>query len=242
MLIYIFLLLCITVPFYSLFGSTNLISGRFYHLGWLEPLGFSPCSINPSCSFASLLSQEFSCYYLFGWYPSLGVLERELDPSCTLYWFVLDYISFFQAQTVSHTAIFYLILFCGYSGHVCLFTFWQTYSDPAVGPCFLLRQPLTFCQVMSLLGKTIFCANGHVQLHCCAISFSTICWRFTILLPIISVFFFLSLPALLMLCPIIGPFIFMVLGFPFPFMEPGLVLCEDAYCLAGTPGCCTCAA
>ena len=52
MLIYVFLLLGIIVILYSLFGTTCLISRRFYILGWPQPPGFSQPSLNLSCSFA----------------------------------------------------------------------------------------------------------------------------------------------------------------------------------------------
>ena len=41
MLIYIFLMLSIIVISYDLFGTMCLINGRFYLLGWPQPLGFS---------------------------------------------------------------------------------------------------------------------------------------------------------------------------------------------------------
>ena len=53
MLIYIFLLLIIIIIFYNLFGTICHITGRFYLLGWLQPLGFSQPSLNLSCSFAN---------------------------------------------------------------------------------------------------------------------------------------------------------------------------------------------
>ena len=42
MLIYIFLLLSIIIISYDLFDTMCLINGRFYLLGWPQPLGFSP--------------------------------------------------------------------------------------------------------------------------------------------------------------------------------------------------------
>ena len=38
--------------FYSLYGKMNLINERFYHFGCPWPLGFSPSSLCPFCSFA----------------------------------------------------------------------------------------------------------------------------------------------------------------------------------------------
>ena len=55
MLIYIFLLLSITVTCYILFDNTNLISGRFCHLSWLQMLGFSLHLANKCCSFGDAM-------------------------------------------------------------------------------------------------------------------------------------------------------------------------------------------
>ena len=49
--------------FYDLFGTIHHISGRFYVLGWLQPLRFSQPSLNLSCSFA--IARFLYCY-LFG--------------------------------------------------------------------------------------------------------------------------------------------------------------------------------
>ena len=40
-LIYIFFFICIAFTFDILFDNTDLIIGRFYHLGWLQATGFS---------------------------------------------------------------------------------------------------------------------------------------------------------------------------------------------------------
>ena len=68
--IYIFLLLCVVIEFCCLCGSVNFINGMFYHLVWLQPLGFSIHFLTP---FVSLLGQGVS-YYTFGWYFSLDIL------------------------------------------------------------------------------------------------------------------------------------------------------------------------
>ena len=52
MLIYIFLLLSIIIISYDLFGTIFPISGRFFPLGWPQPLGFSQPSLNLFCSSA----------------------------------------------------------------------------------------------------------------------------------------------------------------------------------------------
>ena len=76
----LFLLLSITITFYSLFSYTNLISGRFFHLGWwwLE-------EFHPYCSFA--ITRVFMLLYIwliFWSWLTLSILVRELCPSALL--------------------------------------------------------------------------------------------------------------------------------------------------------------
>ena len=52
MLISIFLSLSIIISSNDLLGTICLISGRFYHLGWPQPLRFSLPSLNLFCSIA----------------------------------------------------------------------------------------------------------------------------------------------------------------------------------------------
>ena len=64
MLTYILLLFSIIVfIFGDLFGKISLNSGRFCHLGLLQPLGFSFLLLNPYCSFAK---PKVLFHYLFG--------------------------------------------------------------------------------------------------------------------------------------------------------------------------------
>ena len=105
-------------------------------------------------------------------------------------------------------------------------------------------------QVMSFLYKTTFCANGQAQLCwlCDIIQSNTLnvdnspahLFLFTILFQFgVSSrgclhcsrvwsscnFLFLMWLSLPMLCPIVRPFIFRVLRFPYPVVVPGLLLC-----------------
>ena len=114
----------------------------------------------------------------------------------------------------------------------------------------LQRQPIMVCPMISLLGKTTFYATGYVQLcQLCHIiqsdmlnvshSPTHVCSLFTFLFQLcISSrgclscnrvqypwnFLFLMCLLLPVLCPIIGPFIFRVLGFLSPVVAPCLVL------------------
>ena len=126
MLIYLSLLLNITITFYILFGNTNLISGRFFLLGWLWPLGFSPCSLNPYCSLATTGVFVLFIWIISGPWHSLSMLTREFYPFCALYCFVLDYILFFASLEVHLMQPFSLLGLWWDTGHICLFTIWQT--------------------------------------------------------------------------------------------------------------------
>ena len=53
MLLYIFLFSIIIVAFSDLFGKIHHISGKFYLLGWPQPLRFSLSSLDPFCSFVN---------------------------------------------------------------------------------------------------------------------------------------------------------------------------------------------
>ena len=92
------------------------------------------------------------------------MLARELELPCALFCFVLDNILIFQVWTGSHRAIFLFRSVLEYSRHVCLCAIWQSYQDPAVGSCFVQRQPVAIHQVMSFWGMTIFFVNGHALL------------------------------------------------------------------------------
>ena len=113
----------------------------------------------------------------------------------------------------------------------------------------LLRQSFTVHQVMSFLGKTMFCGNGHVQLHwlCHVIRSDMLNVYHSPAHLILSFHLSLSLQCQLQRLsqllqslaplqfpfplvvsntdanPIIGPFIFRVLGFLYAVVAPGLV-------------------
>ena len=96
-LIYMFLSLSITIAFYILFGSTSLIRVLFCHLRWLQPLGFSPHSINPYCSFAIRRVFMLLLTWMISWsLLTLSMLGRELKLLCVLHWFILDYMLIFS--------------------------------------------------------------------------------------------------------------------------------------------------
>ena len=112
---------------------------------------------------------------------------------------------------------------------------------------------VTVCKVMSFLGKANFCTNGHSQLwHLCHViqsdmlsvyhsptqlflhvhfSLSSLCqleWLSTLQQsPVLfhCIFHFLMWSLLLMLHPLIGPFIFRVLGYLYLLVVPGQVPC-----------------
>ena len=68
MLIYIFLLLSIINISYGLFGTTWLISGRFYLLGWPHPLAFSQPSLNSFDSFAIARVSILLSIWMTSWF------------------------------------------------------------------------------------------------------------------------------------------------------------------------------
>ena len=114
----------------------------------------------------------------------------------------------------------------------------------------LQTQPVTVCQVMSLLGKANFCANGHSQLWrlCCVIQsdmltvnhspahlFLLLTFPFQLYInwngylifnraQFLCKFHFLMWLLLLMPCPLIGPFIYRDLVCHYQLVDPGLVL------------------
>ena len=91
MLIYILLLLSIIIICYNLFGTTCLISGRFYLFGWPQPLGFSQPSLNLSSSFAIVRVSILLSIWMTSW--SWFTLSRQVRWTAHLfvpYWFSLD--------------------------------------------------------------------------------------------------------------------------------------------------------
>ena len=87
MLIYIFQLLSIIIISYDLFGTTCLILGRFYLLGWPQPLLnlFCSCVIARVSVLLSISMTSWSWFALSG-------QVRGLANFCVPYWFSLDYI------------------------------------------------------------------------------------------------------------------------------------------------------
>ena len=57
--------------FYDLFGTIHHINGRFYLLGWLQPLGFSQASLNLSCSFVTTMVSILLSVKMTSWSWSL---------------------------------------------------------------------------------------------------------------------------------------------------------------------------
>ena len=92
---YIFLLLSLTIGFYSLFGKTNIINGMFHLLGWLWPLGFSSHSLNPYFFFAIarvcmlLKIGRYLGSYMFQvcWQKSLSFILLSFGSSWITYYF-----------------------------------------------------------------------------------------------------------------------------------------------------------
>ena len=103
MLIYIFLLLSIIIISYSLFGTMCLISGRFYLLGWPQPLGFSYPSLNLFWSFVITRISVLLSIWMTPWsWFALSRQERGLTHVCVPYWFSLDYILIFPSLTFAN--------------------------------------------------------------------------------------------------------------------------------------------
>ena len=100
MLIYIFPLLSIIIVSYILFGIMGLISGRFYLLGLLQPLGFLHPSQNLYCSFATTRIYILLFIWMTSW--SSFTLSRWVGGHicfCIPCWSILVYISNFPSQT-----------------------------------------------------------------------------------------------------------------------------------------------
>ena len=89
MFIYIFLLLNIIVVFLNdLFGTVYHISGRFYLLGWPQPLGYLQPSLNPSCSFAIAKVSILLSIWMTSWcWFALSGQVRRLTHFYVPYWF-----------------------------------------------------------------------------------------------------------------------------------------------------------
>ena len=135
--------------------------------------------------------------------------------------------------------------------HICLSANVQTHWDPALGSWFVTEPTCYSPPGYVLFWQDHICVKSHGQLCQFAVSFWVTCWVFITLVPIhffcfdslfllcISSrgcvkydkfqfpcnFLFLMWLSLLMLCPIMGPFIVRVLCFPSPILAPCLILC-----------------
>ena len=107
MLIYIFLLLSIIIISYNLFGIVCFISGRFYLLGWPQPLSFSKPSLNLFCSFAIASVSVLLSIWITSWsWFVLTSQVRGFACFCVPYWFSLDYILIFPSLTFASLRLF----------------------------------------------------------------------------------------------------------------------------------------
>ena len=86
MLIYIFPFLSIIIIFYDLFGRIYHINGRFYLLGWPQPLQFSQPSLNLSCSFAITRVSILLSFWItsWSWFALCGQVRELTQFLCTL--------------------------------------------------------------------------------------------------------------------------------------------------------------
>ena len=157
---------------------------------------------------------------------------------------------FFQVGPLPLSILYFFGVVLGYCPHVSLPP--DKLADIRQLALSLLHTPhVTVCKVMSFLGKTNFCTNGHSQLWClcCVIQndmlsvyhsptqlFSCVHFSLSSLhqlnscLPYNKVLFhctshFLMWSLLLMLHLVIGPFIFRVLGYCYLLVVPGQVPC-----------------
>ena len=120
MLIYIFLLFSIIIAFYYLFGTICLISGRFYLLGWPQPLGFSqPQPILFIC--------HYKGFHIFICLNDILVLVhskqvgKRANHFCVPYWFTFDYILILPSLTFTSLRHFVSWGYVGYCPYVNIF-------------------------------------------------------------------------------------------------------------------------
>ena len=106
--IYIFLSLSIIIISYNLFCTMCLISGRFYLLGWPQPLEFSLPSLNLCCSFAITGVSILLSMWMTSWsWFTLSGQVRGLAHFCVPYWFSFDYLLIYPSLTfASHRPFF----------------------------------------------------------------------------------------------------------------------------------------
>ena len=121
MLIYIFPLLGIIVVSYILFGIMCLISGRFYFLGLLQPLGFLCPSPNP---ILFLCHCKGLCILLSIWMTSWSsfslkwVGKRVHLCFCVPCWSILVYISIFPQSDLCLSQTFCFLGLCWDTVHM----------------------------------------------------------------------------------------------------------------------------
>ena len=90
-------------------------------------------------------------------------MERGHESFCAIYWFILDYINFSKFE-LCLTQWFPCLGLCRDTVDICIFTTCKTSWDSSwLILCYRGNQ-FTVSQVMSLLCKTTFYANGHAQL------------------------------------------------------------------------------
>ena len=99
-LIYMFPLLSIIIVFYILFGIMFLISGRFYLLGWPQPLGFFHPSPNLFCSYAITRVCMLLSVWVRSW-SSFALRGKVRGHACFFVpcWSVWVYISIIPSLT-----------------------------------------------------------------------------------------------------------------------------------------------
>ena len=246
MLIYMFPLLSIIIVSYILFGIMCLINGRFYLLGWPQPLGFLHTSQNLFCSFAIAKV----CILLSIWMTSrssfaLSGQVRGHACFCVPCWSVLVYTTIFPSLTLASLSPLLLWVMLGYCP-VSLPP--DKLADIQHLALSLLRTPhVTVHKVMSFLVKANFCTNGHSQLHClCHVIqsdmisvyhsptqlFSRVQFSLSSLHQLEQLAKLQQSPVPLqfplpdvMLHPLIGPFIFSDLGYLYQLVVPSQVPC-----------------
>ena len=238
-----------------LLNMTIILYGLVPQVLWIEGLPFGLATAPRAFTFLTkpiLFLSIARVFMLFGWYPGpylacwwegLHLLVLCIGSSWTAY-------KFFQVWALSYIVLFFFRAVLEYSGHVCLLTIWQTHWDPAMGSCYvtegnhfcpssyvLSTQKHLLCQWICPTFPVVPCPSEWYVYHSfayfllsfyllfqCCISFIDClnCSRFQSPCS----FLFLMWLLLLMLCPIIEPFIFRVLGFPSLVVAPDLVLCK----------------
>ena len=102
------ILICIPVVnhnqfFLVLYDKTNLISGKFYHLSWPQPLGISLNLFKPLflCSFADAWVSVLLYLWMICWLRFILRMWARGHDFCVSYWFHLAYILIFPSLNVT---------------------------------------------------------------------------------------------------------------------------------------------